>query len=282
MKKIIRLTESDLTRIVKRVIRENKKVNLNETLKSDKVDIVVKKLNNFFIKMGLNKKTDFSHKVSSPYYMIITDKFWLEKLLISKKNQYDSLKNLGLDADQMISDLEKNINEITYGSIAISTDFNNKELTLGLISLITSMGYFISVINLKDGKTLNDKTQVENTLLNSDKISILIEPNYDDKVEFNSEYLYHTTDSKNLDKILKYGLIPKSKNTRSFYPERIYLSPNQERMSFIRNELVGDKGGDYINLRIKNFNELSLYKDLRFKDGFFTYDNIPQKYIEVI
>jgi hypothetical protein len=259
---------------------------LNETLKSDKIDIVVKKLDNFFNKKGLNKKSNFGSEVNSPYYQIITDKVMMNRMLSGYRDKNDSLtKSLiksGINIDNTISELERQISEFNYGDVSIFTDFNNKELSLELISLINSMGYFISVVNLKAGEKIKDKNDIEKTLTNSDRISIMIEPNYDDKIDFNGEYLYHTTDSKNLDKILKYGLIPKSKNTRSFYPERIYLSPNEDWMSSIRQELVGDKGGEYINLRIKNFKRLSLYKDVRFKGGFFTYDNISPKYIELI
>lgn len=259
---------------------------INETLKSDKLDIVIKKLDNFFIGNGLNKKSNFSEDADSPYYQIITDKFMMNRMLKGYKDKNDTLtKSLikgGIDIDKTISDLEKQISEFNYGDVSIFTDFNNKELSLGLISLINSMGYFISVVNLKSGEKLTDKNDIQKTLISSDRISIMIEPNYDDKVKFEGEYLYHTTDSKNLDKIMKYGLIPKTKNTRSFYPERIYLSPNEEWMSSIRQELVGDKGGEYVNLRIENFKGLSLYKDLRFKGGFFTYDNIPPKYIKII
>jgi len=259
---------------------------LNETLKSDKIDIVVKKLDNFFNKRGLNKKSNFGSEVNSPYYQIITDKAMMNRMLSGYKDKNDSFtKSLiksGINIDNTISELERQISEFNYGDVSIFTDFNNKELSLELISLLNSMGYFISVVYLEPGGKLKDKNDIEKTLTNSDRISIMIEPNYDDKIDFNGEYLYHTTDSKNLDKILKYGLIPKSKNTRSFYPERIYLSPNEDWMSSIRQELVGDKGGEYINLRIKNFKGLSLYKDVRFKGGFFTYDNISPKYIELI
>jgi hypothetical protein len=276
-----------MSKEMRKYINSFRKFNLlNETLKSDKLDIVIKKLDNFFIGNGLNKKSNFGEDVNSPYYQIITDKFTMNRMLKGYKDKNDSLtKSLikgGVDIDKTISDLEKQISEFNYGDISIFTDFNNKELSLGLISLIDNMGYFISVVNLKPGEKLTDKNDIEKTLISSDRISIMIEPNYDDKVNFEGEYLYHTTDSKNLDKIMKYGLIPKTKNTRSFYPERIYLSPNEEWMSSIKQELVGDKGGEYVNLRIENFKGLSLYKDLRFKGGFFTYDNIPPKYIKII
>lgn len=59
------------------------------------------------------------------------------------------------------------------------------------------------------------------------------------------------------------------------------MSPNLEYMNSIKGQLNTDKPGEYVYLKIKNFG-LSLYKDVRFKGGFYTYDNIPPKYIEVI
>jgi hypothetical protein len=53
-------------------------------------------------------------------------------------------------------------------------------------------------------------------------------------------------------------------------------------MNSIKYQLNTDKPAEYVYLKIKNFDGLSLYKDVRFKGGFYTYDNIPPKYIEVI
>ena len=64
---------------------------LNETLKSDKIDIVIKKLDNFFIGNGLNKKSNFGEDVDSPYYQIITDKFIMNRMLKGYKDKNDSL-----------------------------------------------------------------------------------------------------------------------------------------------------------------------------------------------
>ena len=151
---------------------------ISETLKSDKIDIAVKKLDNFFIKKGLNKKSISGSEVSSPYYQIITDKVMMNRMLSGYKDKNDSLtKSLikgGVDINKTILDLEKQITEFNYGDISIFTDFNNKELSIELISLINSMGYFISVVNLKGGEKLKDKNEIEKTLTNSDRISIKI------------------------------------------------------------------------------------------------------------
>lgn len=243
---------------------------VNETLKSDKVNIVVRKLDSLFSKFGLTKEVSyFSENQNS--YNITTDVSQMERLI------------RGGVSDNFKQELEKFIKEFTYGDISITIKSGGKtKLISELISLIESVGYFISVLSI-DGFDVRDKSKIDEYLYKGgNNIFMMIEPNYDEKVSFKGKYLYHTTDLKSLNKILKYGLIPKSKNTRSFYPSRIYLSPSEEMMLKIQQELKGDKAGDYVNLRIDNFEGLSLYKDLRYKGGFFTYDNIHPKYIEVL
>jgi hypothetical protein len=184
----------------------------------------------------------------------------------------------------MIKSYERSLRDFKYGDIFIWTDKNSEKITDELLHLIESIGYFVSVLNLPqvgdERSNLTDKTKIKETLKGLDRISIIIEPYFDTKVEFKNKYLYHTTDRKNLEKIMQFGLIPKSKNTRSFYPERIYLSPSREWMESIRGQLSKDKVGEYVDLRIENFPDLSLYKDVRFKGGFYTYDNINPKYIK--
>jgi hypothetical protein len=153
---------------------------LNETLKSDKIDIVVKKLDNFFNKKGLNKKSNFGSEVNSPYYQIITDKVMMNRMLSGYKDKNDSLtKSLiksGINIDNTISELERQISEFNYGDVSIFTDFNNKELSLELISLINSMGYFISVVNLKAGEKLNFNSPIIYILIKKKLFLKIIEP----------------------------------------------------------------------------------------------------------
>jgi hypothetical protein len=176
---------------------------------------------------------------------------------------------------------KKALDEHKKGDIFIYIKGGNIELSQKLLNLIDSSGYFIASAGSFENK-IKDKSSIKDYVLNNKDISISIEPNFDSKVNFKGDYLYHTTDKKILDKVLSVGLIPKSKNTRSFYPERIYLSPSIEYMNSIKSQLNNDKEGEYVFLKINNFNGLSLYKDVRFKGGFYTYDNIPPKYIEVI
>jgi hypothetical protein len=259
-----------------------------ETLKSDEIDTVEKKLDIFFKKLGFNKKISFGTEVKSPYYQVFSDRKYLKDELNKYSDVNDEyVKTLSeKDRRMMVKSFKKSLKTFKYGDIFIITDKNTPEITEQLLHLIDTVGYFVSVLTMdtKDDKPtkLEDKTKIKETLKSQNRISLMIEPNFDTKVNFKNIYLYHTTDRKNLDKIMKYGLMPKSKNTRSFYPERIYLSPNRKWMESIKSQLSIDKAADYVDLRITNFKGLSLYKDVRFKGGFYTLDAIHPNYIKVL
>lgn len=254
---------------------------INETLKSDEIEIVTKKLSNFFDKLGFNRKNDFIDKVKSPYYQIVSDRNYMKKTLndyISNKDkwekniiEYNKEYNTDLKLSSLIDDCENSLNNFKYGDICIFTDKNNPQISQDLLHLIKTCGYFVASYG-------NEKSEIN---FNDKGLSLFIEPYYDTQVKFDGEYLYHSTKKSALEKILKVGLIPKTKNTRSFYPKRIYLSPNKEYNDSIISQLNTDKPGDYVTLKIKNFDGLKLYKDVRFKGGFYTYTNIHPKYIEV-
>lgn len=289
---------------------------INETLGSDTRDIAIKKLDTFFTRRGLNKKLSYSNSnVSSPYYQIITDKDVYREMLIDSIKKYKERINdpeispeaKALYIDQ-IQDNERILGEFdykAYDTIVINTDFNSKEMSLELMSLIDSIGYHIVSVGTWGTHLQNSPQEYDpnQTLLSRNRIRLLvIQPNYGERVEFSGEYLYHTTDSKYLDKILKYGLSPKSKNNRFFYPARIFLSPSKEFSDLLKLELIRQKSNfnyekeklawkSSVDLRIKNFRGLTLYRDMMLpakqsidfpEGGFFTYDNIPPEYIEVV
>ena len=258
---------------------------LNETLNSYDIDVVVRQLEKLFSEYNLPKKELGSGNSNNPYYTIISDRDTLKRMQDEyKQGTSDLVKAMskeGYSKEDMIDHYQKALDEHKKGDIMIFVKGGNQELSQKLLNLIDSSGYFIATAGAFENK-IKDKSKIKDYVLNSDDISISIEPNFDTKIDFDGEYLYHTTDKKNLDKILSVGLIPKSKNTRSFYPERVYLSPSLEYMDSIKYQLNTNKPAEYVFLKIKNYDGLSLYKDVRFKGGFYTFDSISPKYIEVI
>lgn len=274
---------------------------ITETLKSHTIEVVCRRIGDYFKRLGFNEKEGFFGNVESPYFLLYHDRIGLqrqadeyrnpdkEKLKFMKKYYKDRGENVDpVDkCKEFADDYDRTLSEFKYGDISISTDKNSPEILKGLLNLIESLGYFVSVGNREikdsyDKSKVSNKNKIFDELKDEKAISLMIEPYYDNEIKTDSEYLYHTTNRDNLQKILLKGLIPKSKNTRSFYPDRIYLSPDLENSQHIQKQLSADKGGDYVILRIQNFPGLKLYKDVRFSSGFFTYNNIAPKYIKVI
>lgn len=100
--------------------------------------------------------------------------------------------------------------------------------------------------------------------------------------------LYHTTPSKNVVNILKYGLKPKSEDLRHKYPPRIYVADDIKSLKLLSTELKRWKGNeDYSIIKIDTsglnmelyIDSTSAYKGHYYIQGI---DVIPSKNIELL
>ena len=102
------------------------------------------------------------------------------------------------------------------------------------------------------------------------------------------EYLYHMAPTSVKDRILKYGIVPKSKSknhmSRLEHPDRVYLFTDYDERVFSNYEYAWGKGRDYSVFRVdrKAVPGLRLYRDGMVKserNGFplavYTYQNVP-------
>lgn len=100
--------------------------------------------------------------------------------------------------------------------------------------------------------------------------------------------LYHLTNDIYIDKILKNGLVPKSKNKIEYHPERVYLT-KKRKMSFrfISQMFSKMKHNEFIKKLYIVKVDLSKCEDKRFfwdpsaPNGMFTYENIPPQCITI-
>lgn len=104
----------------------------------------------------------------------------------------------------------------------------------------------------------------------------------------NFRILYHLTPQINKNKIFKIGLVPKSKNRKTSHPDRIYLFNDVNDYDNIVTNLkcndlynIGEER-IYMLLKIELSNDIVIHTDLYCDNGFFIYDNIHPKYIEII
>ncbi len=114
------------------------------------------------------------------------------------------------------------------------------------------------------------------------------EPKFDVEID-SSQFppiLYHITPEKNVDSILKKGLVPSSKNKIFSYPHRNYVGKNLEKIIGVvaDKEDKSMKDGQlkaFVIFRIKMRPDLippiKMFKDPNLGDGYYVYENIPSR-----
>jgi hypothetical protein len=162
-----------------------------------------------------------------------------------------------------------------------STDIN--ALNNGIIKDADNLGWFPSYIETEEytGKW-NEKYFKEG------EIKLRFEAKFDEEIVENiPDTLYHITPTQNADKILKIGLVPKSRSKASYHPDRVYLSNDLDDIENL-GEMFYQKTGinDWTILKIKTDmvpgDYLRLYYDPNYKQGYYTLNNIPSQAIEKI
>ena len=104
----------------------------------------------------------------------------------------------------------------------------------------------------------------------------------------NSQYLYHITPIKYKDKILKIGLAPKSKSKIATHPHRIYLCDDYNLTIDLLNDshfYPEEKTFVVFKIKLKELlkrRSIRFFQDPAYKQGLYTYENIPPNYIEII
>ena len=93
------------------------------------------------------------------------------------------------------------------------------------------------------------------------------------------EILYHISDTKYLDKILKVGLVPKSNNKKSYHPDRIFLATDKKECTWLYNDpAFGVEKPVLFKIDRNKLEEkgIYLYKDPYLPSGVFAIKNIPK------
>lgn len=226
--------------------------------------LIQKKLNNFpleLINEGLIKSIDYD----------VFEKRLI--LLFSKYHKFIDIK-------------------ITHFGVKliINNGVFNKHLYNDFISLLNVCGYIISYFYYDEENNTHNRTIDENDVFhyNYDILNINLIKKFDaEEIEI-PIILYHLTEKINLNKILKIGLVPKTKNKIENHPERIYLLSNLREVLSLKKVFDDLYEKNYIILEIDirllkkiklykdptYFNNLEDYEDIN-NQALYTYDNIP-------
>ena len=148
-----------------------------------------------------------------------------------------------------------------------------------------SFGYYLAVEdNVKEGVYLQFEPKFDEYFKGSEL-----------SFRFSDIMFYHVAPSHFKEKILKYGLVPKSKNNFLKYPDRVYLmratSSGKKDVCELASELY-DKSTNKLNdgfyslfgIKSDGLEDMKFYMDMNMpgSDAFFTYENIPPENIVFI
>lgn len=225
--------------------------------------------------------------------------------------------------DHIITDIfNLNEDELSYNDFKLF--FNERFMILELknkydynqilyiLSSVFATGYFVSQYFIDSNNITNFLIKDEKEFLkywkkpkyknpnkynkNITSFKLKCEPKWDNSLKIKSD-IYHLTNSNNTDTILKYGLLPISGKKKSYHPERIHFSLNEEDSDKIlvnlkREDRLRGLNNNYdllkiniSNLKSKDFlnnsYDVVFYKDSN-SDGIYTYDRILPENISVI
>ncbi len=245
-------------------------------------------------------------------YKLVNDLLILESNLneglILTHDIYDSIKILETILSKwFFHDISTSNNKI---NIILGDGFFNVDTFLEFQILITNLGYYVSSMEVTNNMNMSNILKIDDfkeRYLDNDilkrfiKYNIKLEPKYDIKHTLKSNILYHVTEDKYLDRILKYGLVPKSKSTKTFHPDRIYFVYNiDDAQTYINSKNLFYKTNislskqpnrskfkeiKFIILKVELpiNNDIIFYDDPNFKGkGIYTYENIDKKFISIL
>jgi hypothetical protein len=173
------------------------------------------------------------------------------------------------------------------GNIFIElTDVNYEDIKF-LFSLMGNLGYYVSEFKIDVRRNFDEK-ELKSYFLLKEKLdlTIFVEPHYDTEIKDIPDLLYHCTPEIYVEKILKEGLFPKSKNKISTHPPRIFLCSNLNKTISIAKQFKYRSSYEctwnILEIETKNITELKIYSDPNYKKegGVYTLNNIKPDFIK--
>lgn len=162
-----------------------------------------------------------------------------------------------------------------------------------LLQFINNLGWFPSMIKIIDKLTgvseeypysYSYVTAAFENLYNFNLV-FLFEMKFDKLIEV-PKYLYHLAPNDRIPKILKIGLVPKTRIKLSVHPDRIYLAFNEKGLDILEPQFMRIESKLFTRLQIdtsKLPKDFKLYTDPNFRNyGGYTLSNIPASAIKII
>lgn len=172
----------------------------------------------------------------------------------------------------------------------ITLDTNNFDLVEVINHDCYTLGYFPAYYwIILNNNMKNGFKEISSLPVNTKNVMIKYEAKYDDGLYNNTtvcpDKLFHLSYQTNKNSILKKGIYPKSKRRLSVHPERIYLFDDIANYDNLLKKLkFSDKSAEkYLLIEINcSVDKLILHTDPNYRLGYFTYDNINPKNINIL
>lgn len=152
-------------------------------------------------------------------------------------------------------------------------------------------GYFPSYVELTylDGKIEEEKfdyTECTKKIATNQisEMNMMLESKFDNLLNPIPNVLYHVCKDDVITKIMKNGLVPKSKHKLSTHPDRIYFTTTIEDAEFVLKKfnIIEEDNYTILDINTKKCKDIKLYLDPNFQDGgVYTYDNIHPSAIKI-
>ena len=162
-------------------------------------------------------------------------------------------------------------------------DINKRKHFFDIFSnLLNQTGYYVS--NYK----VNNELKIGNvdvlTFIENSILIIYLNKKFDSESGHVPEFLFHVTENKFLEKIMKQGIINKSKKFIENHPERIYLFDDlDDCYDYVEFKELTDFS--ILKIDSKTLKCIKLYHDPKYQPSitaYYTYDNIPPYTIEIL
>ena len=179
--------------------------------------------------------------------------------------------------------------DMLFNILELTLNGKNSELYEVFSQYADSCGYLLAQIILnKDEVLTGDIEDFLKHVSDRDEITFIFESKFD-KEFFPPEILYHVTLSINIPKIMKSGLVPRTKSKLSYHPSRVYFTLSEKAANLMIREfrhLDSKTDSDYTILKIKTAGlKVKFMEDPNSKlsdgevIGIYTYENIHPKFI---
>lgn len=174
----------------------------------------------------------------------------------------------------------------TAGRLPTKEEFDN------ILKWVNNLGYYPSHMLVMGKNQKFDYDILIQSLKLAAGFEVTFEAKFDPEIGSRNvpKVAYHVTAASKEEKILKIGLVPKSKEKLSKHPDRIYFVVNIEDAEFlIHNRRFSGDNKEFTIFEVdlgglKKKRVIRYFSDPNLPTGeaFYTYENIPHQYLKVV